>query len=470
MAESSVTQRVTEDQRAQSMDWEEECYQEGCAYAREQAQRRLSALDDQLLGDKPRGWTTLGFRERTLVTRFGDVVVRRRMYRDDAGQTRYRLDEALMWKPYQQASPSLTESVVTMASVMPFRMVDEMVSDLTAGVLSPMMVHRLLGSVAQSAMDDERSRWESCFERGEDVCDGDRQLDVLYTEADGVWVHLQREDRKRYEVRSAVAYGGWQSVGENRYGLVDKRVYCHASDTIPFWEGASLEWGKQYALERVGRFVVGGDGANWIRRGVDEFGSHRRAVFQLDGFHLSRACGRGYGRKLGSVIYQSIRAGEVEFARALMSSASEPETDTARRDREYVESNVSSGVDWRNRVPNAPPDARGLGTMESNGDKLTANRMKKRGMSWTIRGAHRMSKAIQLSRNGELTEFCRVRTRRRSDRHAADTPPTSHREPVSAAHVSDWGGASVPALSGPHSSRPWTRSLRNLIRPLHLQN
>ena len=62
---------------------------------------------------------------------------------------------------------------------------------------------------------------------------------------------------------------------------------------MPFWEGASLEWARQYALDEVKLFVVGGDGANWIRRGAEEFGS---AVFQLDGFHLSRACGRGYGR------------------------------------------------------------------------------------------------------------------------------------------------------------------------------
>ena len=71
-----------------------------------------------------------------------------------------------------------------------------------------------------------------------------------------------------------------------------------------------------------------------------------------------------------------------------MSAAAPPETTTAFRDREYVESNLVNGVDWRNRVPNAPSDAQSLGTMESNGDKLTANRMKKRGMSWVIRGAN----------------------------------------------------------------------------------
>ena len=77
----------------------------------------------------------------------------------------------------------------------------------------------------------------------------------------------------------------WEMIGDE---LVGKRVYGHASEQMPFWKGAysSLEWGKQYALERVKQFVVGGDGANWIHKGVEALG---HAVFHLDGFHLSRA-------------------------------------------------------------------------------------------------------------------------------------------------------------------------------------
>ena len=86
--------------------------------------------------------------------------------------------------------------------------------------------------------------------------------------------------------------------------------------------------------------------------------------------------------------------------------------------------------------------------MESNGDKLTANRMKNRGMSWTIRGTHRMAKLVQLSRNGELTEFCRAQTRRHSDRHVVDPWPTQRRKSASTTRVSDWGSVSVPALRG----------------------
>ncbi len=209
---------------------------------------------------------------------------------------------------------------------------------------------------------------------------------------------------------------------------------------------------------------MGSDGANWIRSGVGEFGD---AVFQLDGFHLSRACGRGYGAELGSAIYEAIRSGQTAFARSLMSAAAECETKTELRYRKCVESNAVSGMDWRNQVSTVPANARSLGTMEANGDKTTANRMKKRGMSWTIRGARRMVKAIQLDRNGELSGFCRHRAGRRQRR--AEPVPTSSRRLQTAPKttVSDWVEATVPALNGPHSSRPWTQSLRNLIHSRH---
>ena len=103
------------------MDWEEASYREGCSHARERAIARLRALDDELLRCKPNGRTVLGFRERTMVTRFGDVVVSRRMYRDSDGRTVFDLDDYLGWKPRQLASPSITQSVVEMATEISFR-------------------------------------------------------------------------------------------------------------------------------------------------------------------------------------------------------------------------------------------------------------------------------------------------------------------------------------------------------------
>ncbi len=467
MAENNVSHWNEEGQRVERSDWEEASYREGCAYARERAAARLKALDDELLERKPKGLRVEGFRERIVVTRFGDVSVKRRMYRDQKGNAVFALDESLGWKSHQSSSPSLMESVASIATIAPFRVVSRLLSDLTGGELSAMTIYRILSSVSESAIEEDSIRSEACFERGEDVCEGQRRVDILYTEADGVWVHLQREEKESCEVKSGVAYSGWRLVGDDRYELVGKRMYGHASERTGFWEGASLEWGKSYDLSRVKLFVVGGDGANWIRSGVEEFGD---AVFQLDGFHLSRACGRGYGGELGRALYEAIRSGQTEFARSLMSSAPPCETKTEGSQRKYVESNVSAGVDWRNRVCGVGSDARSLGTMESNGDKTVANRMKKRGMSWTICGARRMVKAIQLERNGELSRFCRKCpdwSQKSFEPGSRPSPKTPTRRKTGA---SDWAGATVPALSGPHSSRPWTQTLRNITRNGHRLN
>ena len=145
-------------------------------------------------------------------------------------------------------------------------------------------------------------------------------------------------------------------MGDNRYELVGKRVYGHASESIPFWEGASLEWGKQYALEWL-KLVVVGDGANWIHKGVGEFA---RAVFQLDG-SSSRSRLRSERRSTMESVPDQRRL------REMMSLAPPPQTKRAQRDRAYIESNLTRGMDWRKQVSDAPPDARSLGTMESTG-------------------------------------------------------------------------------------------------------
>ena len=53
-----------------------------------------------------------------------------------------------------------------------------------------------------------------------------------------------------------------------------------------------------------------------------------------------------------------------------------------------------------------PEDARGLGIMEGNQSHLFSDHMKDRDMSWTVKDAQHMGKAIQLVANGELGKWC----------------------------------------------------------------
>ena len=184
-------------------------------------------------------------------------------------------------------------------------------------------------------------------------------------------------------------------------------------------------------------------------------------VRQLNGFHLARSCRRGW--KQGKEIYDIIRCG------AMWTGESDERTGkTAEKSRDYVLKRLKKGVDWRKKLEwidpalasEIPEDARGLGAMEGNISNLFADRMKDRGMSWTIKGAQNMGKAIQLSFNGDLGKWCGARPSD-SGEHSGkqqERPSFSLLESQSDSRAR----AHLPALVGPHASRHWVTVLRNM--------
>jgi hypothetical protein len=65
----------------------------------------------------------------------------------------------------------------------------------------------------------------------------------------------------------------------------------------------------------------------------------------------------------------------------------------------YLLSNLEYIKDYRKRInrPELPP----LGTCEGNINKVLSNRFKKRGMSWSLKGANSLYKVLIAGRNNE---------------------------------------------------------------------
>ena len=449
----------------QAGEWEEACYRRGCQVAREEAIRSLAIIEEKLYAARPKGWRVIGFRERTLVTRFGDITVRRRLYQDTQGEYHFLLDEYLNWRPYQQATVSLTEAVVDSATKSTFRTVSREVEKYSAGVLSASSIHRILQRVSGDAISGEKQELEDCFEKGDLPPPGDRKTSVLYVEADGLRVRLQREGKqKHYELKNAIAYDGWELLPQEdeRYRLLSKRVYCHGDNSMPFWDAASLVWHRQWDLGYTKLIVLGGDDAPWIDKGEKELAF---CVRNLSGFHLSRSCRRGW--KNGGEVYDAIRSGRVH---ELIVNPVQRSGKTAKKNRQYALERLEKGMDWRMKVQGTslasivPADARGLGAIEGNQSHLFSDRMKDRGMSWTIKGAQHMGKAIQLIANGELSDWC--------GRKPANTEMRYSSLSFHLFDELDGSGnrTAIPALVGPHASRPWASILRSMTRNTHLLN
>ena len=435
--------------------WEESCFRAACRYAGGLAAEHLAALDARLHAQRPAGYTVEGFRERTLVTRFGDVRVRRRLYRAPDGTGHFLLDAHLRWPAGQVATPAFAALLVDWATDVPFRRAARRVAQSTAGVVSGSTAWRLLQQVAPRVLAHEAATHAAWAATGAlPAPAGERVVPVLYVEADGVWVKTQREPAHLtgLELKCASSYEGWEwiagpTLGHPRahYRLREKQVYCHgfaradAKAPQPFWDVVDLALARTYDLSRMPVVVVGGDGANWLDTALEHF---PQGVRQRDGFHLARDAARGWGAAAGATLYQAVRAGDqattvdvlalpapaapttppravallpapapVTPARlAVATSAARTTQGTwsaaqVARARTTFTGQVhapDAAVDWRLQVPPelVPPDARGLGTQEGTNAHLLAKRMKHKGMAWSAPGARHLAKARELLTNG----------------------------------------------------------------------
>jgi hypothetical protein len=390
------------------------------------------------------------------------------LYQDESGAYHFLLDEYLGLKAYQAATPELQAMCTKLGAEMSFRKAADILAEWLAGLLSYSTCWRLLQRTGEAAICAETAAVEAVFAHGELVPEaGERRVERLYMEVDGIYVRLQRQPKKHLEVRSAIAYEGWERLPASResYRLCEKRVYCHAGEQFAFWEGVSLAWAHKWDLKSVQEVIHGGDGASWVRAGAEEFPA---AIWQLDSYHLARACGRAMGAQVGQALYQALRAGKTSQAQELLhaADASLREGKPAQQAYRWVNKVAQEGwgLDWRIRQNVTDDAARGLGCMEGNLAHLLAVRMKEKGRSWSPSGAHHMAKVRELLANQEVQRWCfRQAPREIPRKHRIQTRPQAT-DPCQYLH------ASVPALQGPFPNKPWVQRLRQLIHPSHLLN
>lgn len=441
--------------------WDEIIFDVVCRTACSCGTAILEAIDDELAKRRVEGLRMVSKRSKTIVTKFGFLKIKRRMYQEKSGKKRFLLDEALGFIKGSQATASMQTIAIKLATLMPFRQAAMVLSETSGGVLSHQMIHRILQQKGAEIDVREKIATEGLMSNGELPTSENKRTDRLFIEADGTFINLQRESKKKAEIKLLTAYEGWRRVGKNKYGLQSKTVMAGFDHGGAIWDSFTAKLLETYHPEVLGKIIVGGDGATWIKSGADSF---HGSLYQLDRFHLRRALLRATGN-IGhaSKAYKLAATGDVLGASAALESFAEKNPDKEieiKKCINYLKKNASGLIDYRDRIKNPSEDYRGLGSIESNIDKILANRLKKRGMAWSYSGAHHMAKAIQTISNDDplpiqkATELPQrlVNTISRRIIESIETDP------------SQWLEARMPALIGPHQSRPWVKALRNLSR------
>ncbi len=405
----------------------------------------LEEIDQRLMAQREKTLKVIGSRERTLISTMGEIKIKRRMYRDEAGKYVFLLDQALGLASHRRISQRLQELVLDLATEMPFRRAAKVLSYLVPAV-SPMAVWSTAQAAGEEACKEADKLKKDVFEKGV-VPKGQRVVDRLNIEGDEIRLKQQRGKSKYLDLKLLVGYEG--KTGPRRR-LENRHTVAGITDGRGIWEEGSCVFGQKWALPEVKQIRIGGDGASWIKRGVEHFPG---ATYYLDLFHLRKRLTEALSN---TAAYTAVTDGLARLDKEAVLRALDQEMSLLKGARKKrVRELKKYLLDNWSGIAQLPEEER-LGTIEGQVRHTIARRMKRIGARWTLEGANRMGRLLAAKANGELPRYV---AKPKSTLENL-LPEQTFMEKVSACHQEDleaWLRATMPALYGPFAGRPWIK-------------
>jgi len=416
--------------------------------------RTLEELDARLWGQRGPELVLVDIRSRKVLTAVGEVEIRRRYCRRPDGSMVFPLDEAIGLEPKKRLSPQLKKLAVSLSCELTYRRAVDVIEEVLGVRFEAQSAHAIVQEIGGHLEESEEQLVAAVLDGQIDPEPGEIESKFLITEADGVTIRLQREGRqKSAEIKVSITHDGWEREYGDRYRLKHKFCYAVLGDAETLWDRAGLGIHARWDLSTVVRTVVGGDGAEWVKQGLSYLPS---AEFQLDEYHARRRITEAMGNtRLARAVGDGVVEGRWEQALEIVGMVREHQPD---RKQEldalsgWIYQNRDELKDYRLREGYVPEDARGTGAIESNVDKYVANRFKKRGRGWTIRGAQNLLHVINQRENGRLEGGRGEMARDKSLGGLFDGVEPKRQ----------WPAAGVPLLGIGNNNEPYTRLMRRI--------
>lgn len=383
-------------------DLEKEFFRAGCEAARLAFKNLLERLDETIMNDRDKDiYRHKGKKETTIKTLMGEVNFSRVIYKVENQQEDierkfvYLLDEALGLDTIGLISTNLAKKIAENATVLSYRENAKNISDLTGQQISHGGAWCVVQSLGEKIVEKEKA--ETC---------GKKEVKILFEEADGVWLNMQGKDRpkegKKVEMKVSIAYDGWRTVSKNRRELVNKLACIGFEKAEEFYKKKEMMIASEYNVDEIEMRILNGDGASWIKKGIDD-----TVHFQLDPFHKYQAVLRNVRNKeqqrtLRDLLKENKIDKALEYIEALSNSLEdEKEVEKLNKLYNYFSENKEGLLPYQKRGLKLPEPPEGieyynLGTMEPNICQIITHRMKKKKASWSKRGSLNLGRILAL--------------------------------------------------------------------------
>lgn len=368
--------------------------------------------NDLFLNRDKKVYRDKGLRQTTIKSVFGDIVFKRHFYviEDSTGLKTgvYLLDTKMGLKLSGFYSPFLVDLCLNEVLINSFRKAAENISKYTGEFISAMSVWNITQTAGEYLKYKEK---ELIKQNKQGKLKGDLETDVLFEEADGVYISLQGRDRgpmkKSIEVKSSIVYTGWEKTGNNRYNLCNKTCISTIDTPIEFRKLREATINSRYNVSANTIRILNADGGAWTKN-TNDTGS----IFQLDPFHRNKAI-KTYikNKKAERDITDLVCNGEIdeviEYIEIYINSITD---DTQIKDAktllQYFKNNYDGMLPYQSKIklPIPPKNIyyRNMGCMESNINSNVTYRMKHGHRHWSVKGANNMVKLIAAKVNGTL--------------------------------------------------------------------
>lgn len=322
----------------------------------------------------------------------------------------YLLDETL--ENVGLISTNMAELLVKGITELSYRACASKVSEMTGQSISAMGVWNVIQTLGEKICEEEKALVES-YKKGH--LHGEKEVPVLFEEADGVYISLQGKDweqcrQDKEERKVALAYDGWKKTGKDRYILPEKVVVAGFAKAKEFHEYREAAIAERCNLDEVSQRILNADGASWIKK-VKE----KSICFQLDPFHRNKAVKEKIHNQ--KAVHEIMKLLEEEKTEELFrylkmyrdSLWEEREIEDVEELIRYYENNREGLVPYQSQGLELPEhteelEYRNMGTMENHVWSVIARRMKHNHTSWSKRGGNHLAKILAKKCSGKLYE------------------------------------------------------------------
>ena len=372
---------------------------------RELLKQILENIDAQILKNRDKArYRSKGLRNTSVVTKVGTVEYRRRVYTDMQVETGkkhcvFLLDEVLAMKKIGRLSEEVCTEIAEKVCKTSFRNSAEMVSDEMADHISHGTVWNITQELGERKLEEIRTKAALAKQK---KGTGTIETEILYEEADGIWLKLQGKSRQVYgaekEMKVGISYDG---VLEEKCKKGFRRTLDDKTAFASFEKASEFETHKEgviasvYDMSKVKLRIRNGDGANWIQKPKGY-----ECLCVLDAYHRNNKISRCVknpetAKHIRELLYDRKIEELLVYLTECVQSREEAEKEKLKELLSYYSENRNALTDYfsrgisipATRIPDLIHHAK-LGSMESNIFTIIGKRMKGGRACWSIKGGN----------------------------------------------------------------------------------